>query len=61
MGVGYSYTKATFSTQFEHYLTDFGQFSVKFKAYPFYKYIHGNQIKELPFGLLNNNVELTHL
>ena len=58
-GQGIATRRLLFSTQVEHQLTDFGQFSVKFKAYPFYKYIHDNQIKELPFGVLNNNLELT--
>ena len=49
---------------FQHvkdWLTNFGQTSVKFMVYPFCRYIYDNQINQLPFGVFNNNLELTHL
>ena len=50
-----------FSTQVKDWLTNFGQTSVQFMVYPFCRYIYDNQINQLPFGVFNNNLELTHL
>ena len=30
-------------------------------VYPIFRYLHDNQVEELPFGVFKNNLELTYL
>ena len=43
------------------WLSNFGNTSVKLVVYPIFRDLHDNQIEELPFGVFNNNLELTFL
>ena len=61
-GKGAATQRLLFLTQVHSdWLTSFRQTSVTFKVYPFRRDLRDNQINQLPFGVFNNNLKLTHL